>query len=245
MTVAFRVSDLVVDGEIDNTQKGRVTGWIQFSNRSDRVTLNLKGDCQPDLAGWRFRVKRLRPVPEWADPSDAAQLTAHQTGDAGTITASHRVNDPDCSPEELVTRCRLGEPPPSVWRDALYLEWFSRTNGRVVIEDTRLGVDLVGERAFELTEDDMRRKEEEALRKLEELDAEGWTIEEAVPGSDFGFVIRKRDENEPHPDLQTSLDEQTRSLDRAVRQSLRECEEELEREWEEEQPWRDDESEDE
>ena len=35
----------------------------------------------------------------------------------------------------------------------LYLEWFSHGNGRVVMQSTRLAVERIGERAFELTMD--------------------------------------------------------------------------------------------
>ena len=221
--MAFRVSDLVVDGEIDNTRKGRVTGWIQFSDRPDRVVLELKGDCHPDLAGWKFRIKRLRPVPDWADPSDAKMLNPRQVGEAGDITAAQRIKDSDCSPHELVSRIRLGEPPPFTWRDALYLEWFSRANGRVVIQDTRLGVEHIGERAFELTERDLKRKEEEARRRLRELEEEGWVFEE----TEMGTMIYHEDEEERvGGSLQRELDRQTRDLDRAVRESLRESDDE-------------------
>jgi len=212
--MAFRVSDLVVDGEIDNTQRERVTGWIQFSNRPDRVVLELKGDCHPDLAGWKFRIRRLRLVPDWADPSDAKVLNARQVGEVGDITAAQWLKDSDCSPEELVTRIRLDEPPPFTWRNALYLEWFSRTNGRVVIQDTRLGVEHIGERAFELTERDLRRKAEEAQRQRQELEDEGWVFEE----TELGTMIYRADEEENAArSLQEELDQQTRDFDRTVR----------------------------
>ena len=144
-------------------------------------------------------------------------------GEAGDITAAQRIKDSDCSPHELVSRIRLGEPPPFTWRDALYLEWFSRANGRVVIQDTRLGVEHIGERAFELTERDLKRKEEEARRRLRELEEEGWVFEE----TEMGTMIYHEDEEERvGGSLQRELDRQTRDLDRAVRESLRESDDE-------------------
>ena len=38
-------------------------------------------------------------------------------------------------------------------RKCLYLEWFSHRNGRVVIQSARLAVERLGERAFELTQE--------------------------------------------------------------------------------------------
>lgn len=46
------------------------------------------------------------------------------------------------------------------------MEWFSNHNGRVVIQSTRLEVERLGERAFELTEDQYR---EQALQNAEEM----------------------------------------------------------------------------
>ena len=220
--MAFRVSDLVVDGEIDNTVKGRVTGWIQFSDRSDRVRLDLRGNCHPDLAGWKFRIKRLRPVPSWADPSDTGGLASLQQGEAGDITAAQRLKDHDCSVKELITRTRLGEPPPFTWRKALYLEWYSDSNGRVVIQDTRLGVEFVGKRQFAITVDDIKREEEENRRKLEELREEGWVIEDITNGMGFGFAIRKADPDDPDQSLGDALGLEADELERAIRGSLSE-----------------------
>lgn len=175
--MAFRPNNLVVEGELDNTQKGIVKGWLEFSDRPDRVLLFLRGNCRPDLAGWKFRIKRLRPVPEWEEPEESTFLNANQSGDAGDITADQTLKDLDCPVEELLARSDAGEPPPYVLRKALYLEWYSSRNGRVVIQDTRLGVERLGERAFELTGQDLKQAEEEAREELAALEAQGVTIE--------------------------------------------------------------------
>jgi hypothetical protein len=44
--MAWRLQDLVVEGELDNTYRGVVKGWIQFSDRPDRLRLSLRGDCR-------------------------------------------------------------------------------------------------------------------------------------------------------------------------------------------------------
>ena len=72
----------------------------------------------------------------------------------------------DMSHKELAERQMAGEKPPFVWRKCLYLEWYSNKNGRVVIQSTRLEVERLGERAFELTEKEYL---EQARQNAEEM----------------------------------------------------------------------------
>ncbi len=81
--MAWRITDLVVDGELDNTVKGRVTGWLRLAGRDEPVRLELRGNCRADLAGWRFRIVRLEPIPAWAEPVDLDGFATEQIGEAG------------------------------------------------------------------------------------------------------------------------------------------------------------------
>lgn len=72
----------------------------------------------------------------------------------------------DIPNDKLVRRLVAGERPPFVWRKCLYLEWFSNANGRVVIQSTRLEVERIGERAFELTDEEWK---EQAKSNAEEF----------------------------------------------------------------------------
>ena len=72
----------------------------------------------------------------------------------------------DMPTDELVRRLMAGEKPAFTWRKCLYLEWYSNANGRVVIQSTRLEVERIGERAFELTEDLWK---EQALQNADEF----------------------------------------------------------------------------
>jgi hypothetical protein len=217
--MAWRFTDMVIDGELDNTVKGRVVGWLRVQDRAEPLRLDLDGDCHPDLAGWRFRIVRRDPPP-WAEQVDLDGLATEQIGEAGDITADQTLRHYDCPPDELIARIRAGEPPPTELRKALYLEWYSQRNGRVVIQDTRFTVERLGKRAFELTAEDLRRKDEEAQRKLDELRRDGFVIEE----TELGVLMYRRnelDEDDPATsDLQSYLDEQSRDIDRAVEQSL-------------------------
>lgn len=218
--MAWRIADLVTGGELDNTIKGRVVGWINLSGRAEPLQLHLTGNCRPDLAGWRFRICRLEPVPAWAEPPDMDGFATMQSGQVGDITADRVVRHYDCPPQELLARMRAGEPPPEELRESLYLEWYSEANGRVVIEETRLGVERIGTRTFELTAADLRREAEQAEDKLDELRESGFVIEE----TEMGVMVYRRDDDDPDrllaDDLQSQLDHQNREIDRAIRDSL-------------------------
>ena len=116
--MAWRLADVFIRGEIDNTVKGRVTGSIELSGLLEPVLLNLRSNCSADLAGWRFRMVRRDPVPAWATPMDLSGLNSDQVGEAGCITADQLVRHCDCPASELLARIRVEEPPPIEWRKA-------------------------------------------------------------------------------------------------------------------------------
>jgi hypothetical protein len=136
--MALRLGDLVVRGEIFNTRKNSVHGYIQLLGHECPLMIELTGNCDPDLAGWRFRFEASpRPGRKRDDsdspPPDLSNLVWNQIGPTGTMTAARRVRIFDCSTKEFVIRCELNEPPPTRWVRCLYLEWYSQ-NGRVVVE---------------------------------------------------------------------------------------------------------------
>lgn len=216
--MAWRIADLVVGGELDNTVKGRVTGWLRLVGRDEPVRLELLGNCRADLAGWRFRIIRLEPIPAWAEPVPLDGFSMQQIGEAGDILANQLLRHYDCPVDELLARIRAGEPPPMELRPALYLEWYSGANGRVVIQDTRLGVKRLGCRTFELTADDLRLENEEGERRLEELRRQGYFIEETSLGV-LGYY--QGDGDAPGDDsLQAELDQEADRINRAIQDSL-------------------------
>ena len=77
------------------------------------------------------------PFPGETPGSDATPLPDRfffqQIGVPGDMTAARWVRSLPCAVSEYLARLRLGEKPPTTWKRALYLEWFSR-NGRVVLE---------------------------------------------------------------------------------------------------------------
>lgn len=197
--MAWRIENSVESGELDNRVRGHVAGWIRLYGRAEPLRLDLRGDCHADLAGWRFRIVRLEPVPTWARQVDLQGLTCDQCGKAGDFTADQLLRHFDYPLAELLVRMRAGESPPLEFRTALYAEWYSQRNGRVAIQDTRLGVQRLGLRAFELTEDDLRRRAVAARRAIRELQRQG-LIEEVRPGViKFHTDDRDGSASPPHP----------------------------------------------
>jgi hypothetical protein len=137
--MAFRIHDSVVRGEIDNRVKGIVRGKIWLESRAKPVTLKLKGNAWPDLAGCLLKFTNLQkrvPHPE------LDSLHAIQKGTIGDITASRKVRVYDIPTEDAYMMRKRGEKPPEHMANCLYLEWFSELNGRVVIESTDYILDI-------------------------------------------------------------------------------------------------------
>jgi hypothetical protein len=129
--MAFRIHDSVVRGEIDNRVKGIVRGKIWVEGRAEPVTLELKGNAWPDLAGCLLTFTNpLKRIPH----QHLDSLNPIQRGSIGDLTASRKVRVFDIPFEEAYAMCKRGEKPPEHMANCLYLEWFSEANGRVVIE---------------------------------------------------------------------------------------------------------------
>lgn len=151
--MAWRPSDWVISGELDNTTAGWTIGWVELQGRDKPLQLKLVGNCHPDLAGWKFRIIRLDPIPDWVGEPEFSGIRTDQSGTIGDVTADQMLQHHECSAKEFVRRSYAGDRPETSLRRSLYLEWYSHANGRIVIQDTRLAVERMGERAYELTEE--------------------------------------------------------------------------------------------
>jgi hypothetical protein len=129
--MAFRIQDSVERGEIDNRVKGVVRGKIWIKGCAKPLVLELKGNAQSDLAGCLLTFqnpKEASPLPH------ADDLSPRQRGAIGDLTASRKVRVPGVPMNEFLNWPKEKGRPPSHWANCLYLEWFSKANGRVVIE---------------------------------------------------------------------------------------------------------------
>ncbi|HLP25465.1 MAG TPA: hypothetical protein VK477_07300 [Acidobacteriota bacterium] len=159
--MAWRIDEHVVRGEIDNRTRGRTTGRIWFVGRAEPVELELTGDCWRDLAGRRLEFVNPEPKPGLPE-----SFAARQAGAVGDITASRKVKVLDFPLEDMHLYYKTGREMPWHWGNALYLEWISERNGRVVIETASFELKIVGEPAWEMTdaeEETQRRANGEAM----------------------------------------------------------------------------------
>lgn len=114
--MAWRITQHLVRGTLDNRQKGLVVGSLWFAGQPQPVNLELHGNFLRDLAGCSIEFEN--PTPVTGDPPPLDPLQVGMTGD---MTASRKITL---------------EAAPDHKANALYMEWFSETNGRVVIEAT-------------------------------------------------------------------------------------------------------------
>ena len=112
--MAWRLTELLIEGILDNTAPGKVTGWMQFAGQNGKVTLDLQGDFHRDIRGAKLR---LRGDGESANIAEAKkyleEFSIRQTGKVGDMTAGKEPVDYVSYP---------------------YIEFYSDDNGRVVIE---------------------------------------------------------------------------------------------------------------
>lgn len=138
-TMAWRINEGVMRGEIDNRVCGRIAGRIWLIGRAEPITLDLTGNCHRDVAGCLVRFEN--PAVK-STPHEHVDLAAEQIGVAGDITVSRKVRVFDVSLEEALRVCAEGGKPPEHMANSLYLEWFSEANGRVVIESADYNIDI-------------------------------------------------------------------------------------------------------
>ena len=129
--MAFRIHDSVVRGEIDNRVKGIVRGKIWIVGRPGPVMLELQGNAHPDLAGCLLTFTNPHNrIPH----RELDSLNPVQQGSIGDLTASRKVRVMEIPMPEAYLMKKRGEHVPEHMANSLYLEWFSKQNGRVVIE---------------------------------------------------------------------------------------------------------------
>jgi hypothetical protein len=124
--MAWRPTEYLIEGELDNTEPGKVTGWMQFAGMKEKMTLCLTGDFHRDIRGAKIHLKGDAQGPQ--DDPKASKYLEHfapqQTGKVGDITA--------------------GLPPYDYTSGSCYIEWYSEENGRVVIELEPHQVEVIG-----------------------------------------------------------------------------------------------------
>ena len=111
--MAWRPGKYLLEGELDNTTPGKVTGWMRFAGMKNKVTFDLKGDFHRDIRKVKIRFTGDGEEGDVEAASYMEGFAQHQTGKAGDITAGL---------------------PPQDYVDYPYIEWYGDENGRIVIE---------------------------------------------------------------------------------------------------------------
>ena len=137
--MAFRPTEYLIEGELDNTNPGKVTGWMRFAGLREKVTFDLEGDFHRDIRGAKIRLKGDDSTNDLDAVGYMQGFARHQTGNAGDITAGLEPADYVSSP---------------------YVEWYSKQNGRVVLELETDQIVVIGTPIPAIESDPISRKEQ-------------------------------------------------------------------------------------
>lgn len=138
--MAWRPTEYLLDGELDNTNPGKVTGWMRFAGMKQKIICDLKGNFHRDIRGAKIRFTGNGVENDPKAASYMHGMSVEQTGEVGDITA--------------------GLPPADYVRYP-YIEIYSEQNGRVVIELAPDQIEVIG-RPIPACESDPISREEQA-----------------------------------------------------------------------------------
>jgi hypothetical protein len=114
--MAWRLNELLIEGELDNTVQNKVTGWIRLAGMKERIEFDLEGNFHRDIRGARVKLSGdgKSAIIDQAQKY-LAGFSHKQSGKVGDMTAG--LPPYDYTPQG----------------DA-YFEWYGDENGRCVIE---------------------------------------------------------------------------------------------------------------
>jgi len=121
--MAWRPTRFLIEGMLDNTTPGKVTGWMKFAGMKEKVTFDLEGNFHRDIRGAKIRFNGDATGDEPDAEGYMQGFAQQQTGKAGDITAGL---------------------PPADYVMYPYIEWYSDQNGRVVLELEPEQIEVIG-----------------------------------------------------------------------------------------------------
>ena len=136
--MAVRLHENIIRGEIDNRTRGLIRGLIWLAGRAEPIALELTGNCLRDLAGCFIRFENPQPV----TAAEPVELATPQRGVAGEITTSRKLRVCDGPLEKALPIAKEGGATPEHVTNALYIEWFSDANGRVLIASASYNLEV-------------------------------------------------------------------------------------------------------
>lgn len=140
--MAWRPTEHLIEGELDNTNPGRVTGWMRFAGMNQKVIFDLLGNFHRDIRGAKIHLTGDGQADDPEASRYMASFSCRQTGEVGDITAGR---------------------PPQDYTTYPYIEWYSDENGRVVIELDQDQVQIIG-RPIPACESNPISREEQARK---------------------------------------------------------------------------------
>ena len=83
--MAWRPTEYLLKGELDNTQLGKVTGWMKFAGMKEKVIFDLKGDFHRDIRGAKIRFAGNGYEGDPQAASYMHSMSPQQTGEVGDV----------------------------------------------------------------------------------------------------------------------------------------------------------------
>jgi hypothetical protein len=122
--MAWRPNHLLIEGELDNTINGKITGFMKFLGKDKPIAFDLKGNFHRDIRGSKIRFTNDEYLQEDINEAQKYMLNFSdiQKGKAGDITAG------------LPTGKDANGNLTYEYQNYGYVEWYSEMNGRCVIE---------------------------------------------------------------------------------------------------------------
>lgn len=210
--MAFRIGEYVIAGEIDNSRRNSIDGWIAWGE-DDGIRLNLTGNLAGTLAGkhFRFEATPLSAIPDESTREALDALQMPQIGVIGHVSLRMRriMEGPI---EEFYEQAKQGDCPPTREKPTLYLEWFSQ-NGNIVAEivDPVLTFDPEPEPDDEMSPDPLSDSDRAGGPEIA-----GYMQNEAGEYEEIKFGSRpaeEEDEDDPYnlfpADLETQMQDST------------------------------------
>ena len=139
--MAWRPTEYLIEGELDNTCPNKVTGWMKFAGLKENVTFNLEGNFHRDIRGAKihFTGDAYEDQKDIDGKKYMEGFSLHQTGNVGDMTAGRE---------------------PADYVNYGYFEWYGQENGRVVIELDTSQVELLTQPIPAIESDPINRKEQ-------------------------------------------------------------------------------------
>lgn len=111
--MAWRPNEQFIEGVLDNTVPGKVTGWMRFAGMDEKVIFDLQGNFHRDIRGARIKLTGDCQCEQAQAKQYMRGFAAKQIGKAGDMTSGRK---------------------PADYVKYPYFEWYSAANGRCVLE---------------------------------------------------------------------------------------------------------------